>query len=42
MKAESGAWVETEDGQYRAYIYFNSVNNGAASMTLSMKRLKVK
>jgi hypothetical protein len=42
MKAESGAWIETQDGQYRAYIYVNSVNNGGASMTLSMKRLKVK
>ena len=42
MKAESGAWVETEDGQYRAYIYVNSVNNSTGSMTLSMKRLKVK
>jgi hypothetical protein len=41
MRAESGAWVETADGQYRAYIYINSVNNGGASMTLSMKRLKV-
>jgi hypothetical protein len=41
MKAESGAWVETADGQYRAYIYVNSVSNGGASMTLSMKRLKV-
>ena len=41
MRAESGAWVETADGQYRAYIYVNSVNNGAGSMTISMKRLKV-
>lgn len=41
MKAESGAWVETADGQYRAYIYVNSVNNGGASMTLSMKRLRM-
>ena len=41
MKAESGAWVETQDGQYRAYIYVNSIDNGGASMKLSMKRLKV-
>lgn len=41
MKAESGAWVETADGQYRAYIYLNSVNNGGASATISMKRLRV-
>ncbi|MBT1703775.1 DUF4466 family protein [Chryseosolibacter indicus] len=38
LKAESGAWVETEDGKYRAYIYVNSVNaNGSA--VISMKRL---
>jgi hypothetical protein len=41
MKAESGAWVETADGQYRAYIYVNSVNNAGPSMTISMKRLQV-
>lgn len=41
LKAESGAWVETSDGRYRAYIYVNSVNNGGARMTLSMKRLRV-
>ena len=41
MRAESGAWVETADGQYRAYIYVNSVNNGGASMTISMKRLRI-
>lgn len=41
MKAESGAWVETADGQYRAYIYVNSVNNGGQSMTISMKRLRM-
>ena len=39
LKAESGAWVETADGQYRAYIYVNSVNNGGQSMRISMKRL---
>jgi hypothetical protein len=39
MKAESGVWVETANGQYRAYIYVNSVNNGGPSMTISMKRL---
>lgn len=42
LKAEAGAWVETQDGKYRAYIYVNSVNNGTASMTLSMKRLQIK
>lgn len=41
LKAESGTWVETADGKYRAYIYVNSVNNGGKSMTLSMKRLQM-
>ena len=27
IKNESGAWVETADGQYHAYIYVNSVQN---------------
>jgi len=38
VKAESGAWVETADGKYRAYIYVNSVNNGGKSARISMKR----
>ena len=38
MRAESGAWVETADGKYRAYIYFNAVNNGARSARISIKR----
>jgi hypothetical protein len=38
LKAESGAWVETSDGKYKAYIYFNSVNNGSASAIISIKR----
>jgi len=38
LKAEAGAWVETSDGKYRAYIYFNSVNNGSQSAVISMKR----
>lgn len=41
MKAEAGAWVETADGKYRAYIYVNSVNNGAKTMTISIKRYPV-
>lgn len=40
LKAEAGAWVETADGKYRAYIYVNSVNN-AGTMTISMKRLQM-
>ncbi|HAZ02117.1 MAG: DUF4466 domain-containing protein [Bacteroidetes bacterium GWF2_42_66] len=42
MKAESGAWVETSDGKYRAYIYVNSVNNTAKTMTVSIKRYQMK
>ncbi len=38
LKAEAGSWVETADGKYRAYIYFNSVNNGSASAVISIKR----
>ena len=39
MKADGGAWVETEDGKYRAYIYVNAVNTAAGgSMRISMKR----
>ncbi|MFA4870409.1 MAG: DUF4466 family protein [Pedobacter sp.] len=41
-RAESGVWVETADGKYRAYIYVNSVNNAAKEMTVSMKRLVMK
>lgn len=40
LKNESGAWVETEDGKYRAFIYINSVNaNGSA--VVSIKRLQM-
>ncbi|MBN8859189.1 MAG: DUF4466 family protein [Sphingobacteriales bacterium] len=38
LKAEAGVWAETSDGKYRAYIYFNSVNNGSKSAVISMKR----
>jgi hypothetical protein len=38
----AGAWLETADGQYRAYIYINNADEKRAGMTLSIKRLKVK
>ena len=38
LKAEAGTWVETADKKYRAYIYFNSVNNGSKSAVISIKR----
>jgi hypothetical protein len=42
LKAEAGAWVETADGTYRAYIFVNKIDNTGKGMTLSMKRLKMK
>lgn len=41
LKEESGVWVETHDGTYRAYIFFNSVD-GAGHAVISMKRYKMK
>jgi hypothetical protein len=38
MRSEAGAWVETADGKYRAYIFMNSVNNGNQSARISIKR----
>ncbi len=38
LKAEAGVWVETQDGKYRAYIYFNSINSTAKTAVISMKR----
>lgn len=42
MKAESGLWVETQDGKYRAYIFVNKVDNTKKEMTLSIKRYQMK
>jgi len=42
MKAEAGAWVETSDGKYRAYVFVNAVNNTAKTMTVSIKRYQMK
>lgn len=42
IKAESGAWVETADGKYRAFVYINSINNTAKTVTISIKRLTIK
>lgn len=38
LRQEAGVWVETADRRYRAYIYINSVNNGARTAVISMKR----
>ena len=42
LRAESGAWIETADGKYRAFIYVNSINNTAKTMTVSIKRYTMK
>lgn len=42
LKKDSGLWVETADGQYKAFIYVNKIDNGRKSMTISLKRLKVR
>lgn len=38
LRAEYGIWTQTVDNKYRAYIYVNSVNNEAQTMTISIKR----
>lgn len=42
LKSEAGAWVETADGKYRAYIYMNKVDDAKKSATISMKRYTLK
>jgi hypothetical protein len=42
MKAEAGAWVETADGKYRAFVYVNAIDNTAKTMKISIKRLTMK
>ena len=42
LKVESGAWVETADGKYRAYIFVNNVDNTKKQMTISIKRYQMK
>jgi hypothetical protein len=42
LKAESGVWLETADGTYRAYVFVNKIGNAGKGMTISMKRLKMK
>ncbi|TDB65327.1 DUF4466 family protein [Arundinibacter roseus] len=38
LRSEAGAWVETADGKYRAYVYINAVNNSAKTARISIKR----
>ena len=42
IKKDAGTWVETADGIYRAFIYVNKVDNAKKTMTISVKRLRVK
>ena len=42
MKLDSGAWIETADGKYRAYIFVNKVDNTKKEMTISIKRYTMK
>jgi hypothetical protein len=42
LKAQAGAWVETADGKYRAFIYINAVNNTTKTMTVSIKSYQMK
>ncbi len=41
LKNESGLWVETADGKYRAYIYMNSTNMADQSAVISIKRYQM-
>jgi hypothetical protein len=38
LKAESGVWVQTADNKYRAYIFFNSIDNTGKKAVISIKR----
>jgi hypothetical protein len=43
VKNEGGVWVETENGQYRAFVYIKTITNTATnkSMVVCMKRLQM-
>jgi hypothetical protein len=42
LAADQGAFVQTADGVYTAYVFVNAVNNTAKTATISIKRLKMK
>ncbi|UPK66656.1 DUF4466 family protein [Chitinophaga filiformis] len=42
LKTEAGAWIETADGKYRAYIFMNKADDGKKSATISIKRYTLK
>lgn len=39
--AKGGAWMETADKKYRAYVYVNTATTNRAGMTISIKRLQM-
>lgn len=41
LPVKGGAWMETSDGRYRAYLYVNAATETRAGMTISMKRMKM-
>lgn len=41
LAAEYGAWVQTADGKYNAFVYINTINSVNKEMRVSIKRLKV-
>lgn len=42
LKSEAGAWIETADGKYSAYIYINKADDAKKSAVISMKRYMLK
>ena len=42
LKEEAGAWVETADGKYRAYIFINKADKTNKRATISIKRYTMK
>jgi hypothetical protein len=42
LKQEAGVWVETADGQYRAYVYINKADDTNHAAVISIKRYKMK
>ena len=41
LPEKGGAWLQTADGRYRAYLYVNTASETKAGMTVSIKRLKM-
>lgn len=41
MREESGLWVQTEDKNYKAFIFINSADADNQEITLSIKKIKI-